>query len=111
VLRSEGVPVASGVSRLMSDNPLFERQLAYGRNHCPFACHLYKGRGKYSIPELSNAKRLQNEEYLGFFQIGWPNTPQDMDDIVRAFGKIMANRGRLANNSSIVRESVFVPGR
>ncbi|MBW7941274.1 MAG: DegT/DnrJ/EryC1/StrS family aminotransferase, partial [Candidatus Kuenenia stuttgartiensis] len=77
VLRAEGIPVASGVARLMSDNPLFQRQLAYGKDHCPFSCHLYKRRGKYSIPDMPNARRLQDEEYLGFFQVGWPNTIKD----------------------------------
>ncbi|MBU4288997.1 MAG: DegT/DnrJ/EryC1/StrS family aminotransferase [Proteobacteria bacterium] len=110
VLRSEGIPVASGISRLMSDNPLFQRQLAYGSNHCPFACHLYKGRGKYSIPELPNAKRLQNEEYLGFFQIGWPNTISDMDDIVKGFKKILANKKYLSN-IDLSKTDIFISGR
>ena len=110
VLRSEGIPVASGVSRLMSDNPLFQRQLAYGSNHCPFACHLYKGRGKYSIPELPNAKKLQNEEYLGFFQIGWPNTICDMDDIVKGFKKILANKEYLSS-IDLLKTDTFIPGR
>ena len=111
VLRSEGIPVASGVPRLMSENPLFQRQLAYGKNHCPFSCHLYKGRGKYAIPGLSNAKRLQNEEYLGFFQIGWPNTIEDMDDIVAGFGKIMANRDKLSEITELAKTNIFVSGR
>ena len=35
-LRAEGIPVATGVGRLMSDNELFLRRLAYGRAHYPF---------------------------------------------------------------------------
>lgn len=111
VLRSEGIPVASGIARLMSENPLFQRQLAYGRNHCPFSCHLYKRRGKYSIPELPNAKRLQNEEYLGFFQVGWPNTIADMDDIVEGFRKIMANKKYLSKMSDLSKKNIFISGR
>ena len=111
VLRSEGIPVASGISRLMSENPLFQRQLAYGKNHCPFSCHLYKGRGKYSIPDLPNAKRLQNEEYLGFFQVGWPNTTEDMDDIVEGFRKVMANKGHLSKMSEPSDRRTFISGR
>ncbi len=111
ILRTEGIPVASGISRLMSDNPLFQRQLAYGRNGCPFSCHLYKGRGTYSIPELPNAKRLQNEEYLGFFQIGWPNTKDDMDDIIKAFEKILHNKQRLKQESKNLSKNEFISGR
>ena len=110
VLRSEGIPVASGVYRLISDNPLFQRQLAYGKKHCPFSCHLYKRWGKYSIPELPNAKRLQNEEYLGFFQIGWPNTIEDMSDIVAGFRKIVANKAILSK-MPLSKTNLFISGR
>ena len=111
VLRSEGIPAASGVSRLMSDHPLFQRQLAYGKNHCPFSCHLYEKRGNYSIPDLPNAKRLQDEEYLGFFQIGWPNKIEDMDDIVEGFRKIAANKANLSEMSGSSKTNIFIPGR
>jgi dTDP-4-amino-4,6-dideoxygalactose transaminase len=111
VLRTEGIPVASGVSRLMSDHPLFQRQLAYGKNHCPFSCHLYKGRGKYKIPDLPNARRLQDEEYLGFFQVGWPNAVEDMDDIVEGFRKILANKVKLAGMPGSSKANTFISGR
>lgn len=111
VLRSEGIPVASGISRLTSEHPLFQRQLAYGKNHCPFSCHLYKRNGKYSIPDMPNAKRLQNEEYLGFFQVGWPNTIKDTDDIVKGFRKIMANKNYLSKISDLSKTNIFTPGR
>lgn len=111
VLRSEGIPVASGISRLMSENPLFQRQLAFGKKHCPFSCHLYKRRNKYFIPELTNAKRLQNEEYLGFFQMGWPNTLKDMDDIIKGFKKIMANKNYLSKMPITTKKNIFTSGR
>jgi len=111
VLRSEGIPVASGVSRLMCDNPMFQNKIAFGKNHFPF---LYNREGKkreYSIPDLPNARRLQDEEYLGFFQIGWPNTIEDMEDIVKGFKKIMANKDKLANRISLANDELFVSGR
>lgn len=110
VLRSEGIPVANGISRLMSDNPMFKKKLAYGKNHCPFSCHLYERRDRYLIPELPNAKRLQNEEYLGFFQVGWPNTIEDMDDIVKAFKKILDNKNYLSK-IDLSKTNLFIPGR
>ncbi|HWQ95966.1 MAG TPA: DegT/DnrJ/EryC1/StrS family aminotransferase [Candidatus Methylomirabilis sp.] len=111
VLRSEGIPTASGIPRLISENPLFQRQLAYGKNHCPFSCHLYNRREKYSIPDLPDAKKLQNEEYLGFFQIGWPNTVEDMDDIIKAFRKIMENRSFLSKMPDLSKANTFISGR
>ena len=109
-LRAEGIPVSSGVSRLMSDNPLFQRTLAYGQGGCPFSCHLYERRGKYGIPPLQKAKQLQEEEYLGFFQIGWPNGREDMDDIIYGFNKILANKKRL-EGESVDKDNSFISGR
>ena len=111
VLRSEGIPAADGISRLMSDHPLFQRQLAYGSDHCPFSCHLYRNKGRYAIGELPNARKLQEHEYLGFFQMGWPNTLEDMDEIVQAFKKILDNKHHLSGKASIFDTNGFVSGR
>ncbi|MBA4349527.1 MAG: hypothetical protein C0415_06025 [Thermodesulfovibrio sp.] len=111
VLRAEGIPAASGISRLMSDNPMFQRQIAYGKNHYPFSYNSNGTLKKYSIPEMPNARRLQDEEYLGFFQIGWPNAIEDMDDIVRAFRKIMGNKNALIDFSGIEMKKTFISGR
>ena len=61
VLRQEGIPVATGV-------PVF-----------PPGCLL----------NSLNAWELQYFQYLGFYQIGWPNTYEDMWDIVKGFKKII----------------------
>lgn len=111
VLRSEGIPVASGVSRLMSDNPMFQKQIAFGKQHFPFSYNQDCDKREYTIPALPNARKLQEEEYLGFFQIGWPNTLEDMDDIVNAFTKIIANRDRLVNNQVLGKKGRFISGR
>lgn len=81
-LRAEGIPVATGVGRLMSDNELFRRGLLGGRDHSPGG--------------LPNAQQVHDREYLAFFLAGWPNTPEDMDDIAAAFAKIAADRDELA---------------
>jgi len=111
VLRSEGIPVASGISRLMSDNPMFQKQIAFGKQHFPFSYTKNFDKRKYSIPPLPNARKLQEEEYLGFFQIGWPNTPEDMDDIVYAFKKIISNKESLVKNQVLRNAIRFVSGR
>jgi len=111
VLRSEGIPVASGIARLMSENPLFQRRIAYGKNHCPFSCHAYARRHEYTIPDLPNATRLQKEEYLGFFQIGWPNTLEDMNDILKGFRKIMTNKNYLIKFQDPIKKDAFTLGR
>lgn len=95
-LRAEGIPVATGVGRLMSDNILFRRKLAYGRSSHPFVQSSYSGHVEYDPQQLPNAHQAHDIEYLGFFLMGHPNTPLDMDDIVAAFEKIVAGRAALA---------------
>ena len=81
--RKNNIPVSTGVGRLISEHPMFTRQIAYGLGKCPFSCHLYNT--NYTISEMPNAQKLNQEEYLGFFQIGWPNKVKDMKDIVAGF--------------------------
>ena len=65
-LRSEGIPVSTGFPRLMNENPFT----------------------KGDLRETPIAKDINEHKYLGFFQIGYPNTIEDMQDIVEAFQKI-----------------------
>ncbi len=95
-LRAEGIPLATGVGRLMSGHPMFLRKLAFGRGHCPFSCHLHGGNVEYDAAKLPAVHMVHDREYLGFFLMGWPNAESDMDDIVSAFEKVMDWREELA---------------
>lgn len=77
------INVSKGINRLVSEHPMFKKQIAYGSNHCPFSCHLYNK--KFIITETPVAKKLNEHEYLGFFQIGWPSKIKDMKRIVETF--------------------------
>ena len=90
-LRAEGIPVFTGYQRLLSDHPMFKRKIAAGLGHYPWDSAHHKGQVDYSQLELPNARKLVGSEFLGFLQMGWPNTPSDMDDILRAFEKIIDN--------------------
>lgn len=71
-LIAEGVPVSTGMHRLLCDHELT----------------------KNSFATVPNARKL-NKQYLGFFQTGWPNTQEDMSDIINTIKKIMDNKGEL----------------
>jgi len=91
-LRAEGIPVATGVYRLMSENEIFTRRIAYGWRHRPFSDSAVE----YRRESLPVAHRVHDHEYLAFFLAGWPNTTSDMDDIAAAFERIVAHRDDLA---------------
>lgn len=94
-LRSEGIPVATGVGRLMSDHPMFLRRIAYGLTGWPFTAS-----ADYNPARLAVAHRVHDQQYLGFFLLGWPNSEEDMGDIVRAFEKIASNLKELRDFSA-----------
>lgn len=86
-LRAEGVPVATGFPRLMNQNPLF-------RGNADFT------------PE---ARRANDETCFGFFQIGYPNTANDMDDILSAIDKVTGCRDELLSwNEAGESKSLFL---
>ncbi|MBI3543653.1 MAG: DegT/DnrJ/EryC1/StrS family aminotransferase, partial [Deltaproteobacteria bacterium] len=89
-LRAEGIPVATGFPRLLNENPYTREDVS----HTP------------------NAKALNDEKYLAFFQVGNPNTPDDMQDIVRAVAKLEQNFGELARlNDEFSRKREYTTGR
>lgn len=59
-LTKNNIPVSTGIPRLLNRHPYYK-----------------------NLPNvyLSNAEKLNNQ-YLGFFQIGWPNTKKEMQKIV-----------------------------
>lgn len=68
-LRAEGIPVSTGFPRLLNENPFTQENV-----------------------ELTPvANEINNNCYLGFFQIGYPNTISDMQDIVDGIAKIENN--------------------
>lgn len=90
-LRAEGIPVGSGYLRLMPDNPVFQRKIAFGRKGCPWSCHLYGGNADYGIERFPVAQDLIKNKFIWFYHIHAPNTPADMDDAVAAFRKVFGN--------------------
>ena len=94
-LRAEGIPVGTGYARIMPDNPLFLKKIAYGKQQCPFSCPYYGrdvdyGGGRYPV-----ARDFINNKQLSFQLISRPNTLEDMKDVVKVFDKLYANMEQL----------------
>ena len=101
-LRAEGIPVATGVGRLMSDNMLFQRRIAFGSKGFPFT----ENKTDYSPALLPVAHKIHDSQYLGFFLCGYPNTTDDMDDIVKSFEKIGKGIAELSEHEKKNRPAV-----
>lgn len=89
-LRAEGIPVATGFPRLLNENP-------YTRE---------------DVSLTPTAKSVNEETYLGFFQVGHPNGLSDMDDIIAALAKLKENFDALrAHDADYRKKREYVLGR
>ena len=85
---AEGIPVGPGYPRPLYHNPLFQDRQAYGKQGCPFTCHLYGGTVSYAKGLCPVAEDLCARSALWTFVVRPPATIQDMQDIVAAFQKV-----------------------
>ncbi len=88
-LRAEGIPVATGFPRLMNENLIF----------------------KDNADMTPDALKVNNDNCIGFFQIGYPNTENDMDDIIVAVNKIVSKLDVLRNLNNLSHKTNFNSGR
>jgi dTDP-4-amino-4,6-dideoxygalactose transaminase len=88
-LIAEGIPVGSGYPRPLYHNPLFQERMAYGKQGCPFTCHLYQGTVSYAKGLCPVAEDLCAQSALWTFVVRPPATIADMDDIIHAFEKVI----------------------
>ncbi len=88
-LRAEGIPVAGGYGRMMHENPMFVRRIAYGTRGYPWSAYYREGEGpRYGKGTLPISEAV-NDQFIWFKFINPPNTTRDMDDVVRAFDKVL----------------------
>jgi len=87
-LNNFGIPFTAGYSRMMHENPIFSKQIAY-KNGWPYSYSknkkLKKNYGKGSLPISENL----NKNFLWFKYIHPPNTKKQMNFIISSFDKIL----------------------
>lgn len=94
-LRAEGIPVGGGYPRLMPDNPMFQKKIAYGSKGCPWSCHLYTGKITYEQGAFPVARELIASRFIWFYHVHPPNTASDMVQAAEAFRKVFNNLDEL----------------
>jgi|TARA_Y100000031_G_scaffold157145_1_gene216718 dTDP-4-amino-4,6-dideoxygalactose transaminase len=97
-LRAEGIPVGSGYLRLMNENPIFLKKIAYGKDQCPWSCHLSDFKRDYKVGDFQVAENLIKEKFIWFYHINRPNGIEDMNDVSRAFRKVFDELDFLGEN-------------
>lgn len=92
-LKAEGIEVSPGCSHPLYMNPLFLNKTAYGKG-CPFICKFYNKEIEYQkglCPKTEEACKSA----IWLNQIRPPATLEDMQDIIKAFKKIIENKNEL----------------
>lgn len=94
-LREEGVPVGSGYTRLMNENPIFTRKIAYGKDRCPWSCHLYGRETEEKLEDFTVGTELIRKRFIWFYHIFRPNGLEEMEKVAQAFKKVFGAMERL----------------
>lgn len=83
-----GIPFTGGYGRMMHENPIFSKQIAY-KNGCPYFCLRNKSlKKKYGTGSLPISENL-NKNFLWFKFIHPPNDRKQMNHIILSFKKIL----------------------
>jgi perosamine synthetase len=99
-LIAEGIPMSPGYPRPLYHNPLFQDRMAYGKQGCPFTCHLYEGTVSYAKGLCPVAEDLCAQSALWTFVVRPPATIRDMQDIVTAFEKVWEHSSALTKENA-----------
>ena len=85
-VKAEGVPIQPHTTSELYMDPIFQKQLGYGRSNCPFRCPLYRGRLNYRENLCPTAKRIGEES---FRLLVHPTIErEDLDDVITAINKV-----------------------
>jgi len=94
-LQSEGISVGAGYVKPIYLEPIFQSQVAYGNQHCPFSCPLYKGTVSYSKGLCPETEKMHFDELLTTDICKYPNTKKEVDEFLEAVEKIIIHMKEL----------------
>lgn len=98
-LRAEGIPVGLGYVRPIYLEPMYQKQIAFGRDGFPFTYSGYKGIVNYAPGICPVAEKMHFQEIIcgDFCHAGLAFC--DLDDIIAAFEKVFNNLDELQEKS------------
>jgi dTDP-4-amino-4,6-dideoxygalactose transaminase len=93
--RAEGIPLAGGYVQPLYLAPMYQKKLAQGKSGFPFVGPHYQGKPDYSRGICPVTERMHFEELFYHDLMRPPLRESDMDDIFRAFEKILNHSEKL----------------
>jgi perosamine synthetase len=89
---TEGVKIGAGYVKPIYLQPLFQQKTVYDDSGCPWICEKYKGSVDYSKGICPVTERMHEDVLITHELMRPPMTKDDLDDVVKAFEKVMRNR-------------------
>lgn len=87
-ITAEGIPISGGYVKPLYLNPLYTEKRAFAFRH-------YRGKRKYEKGLCPNTEALHEKELVLTEVCRSPATQEDMDDIINAIEKVIANKDEL----------------
>ena len=94
-LQCEGFPAGSGYVEPIYFQPLYQKQIVYGRKGCPFNCKHVERIPDYHIGLCPVTEKMYHEELIVFKICRFPHEKDDIDLFVKAIEKIIENKEKL----------------
>ena len=88
----EGVNLSGGYVKPLYLEPMYQNLIAYGEKGCPFKCPMYDGILNYDKGLCPVTEKLHEKELFGHEFMRPSMTKDYLDDVVRAFEKVMSHR-------------------
>jgi len=95
---AEGIPCGAAYVQPIYLEPMYQQRIAHGSKGYPFAAPEYKGSVNYSKGICPVCERMYEEDLVLLPVCNFPNTIADMDDVIKAFDKVIANLDELKSN-------------
>ncbi|MBP7506965.1 MAG: DegT/DnrJ/EryC1/StrS family aminotransferase [Prolixibacteraceae bacterium] len=93
-LNAEGMDFYVSYMKPLYLQPIYQEQIGFGKQGCPFKCPLYKGVVDYKRGICPNAEKLE-DIVISTEMVRPPQTFEDMDEIADAIKKVIKNRDEL----------------
>ncbi len=90
-LRAEGIPCGTGYVRPLYLEPAYQKRIGYGRNGFPFGCEKNRSVVSYERGLCPVCEKMHLEQLLTLGACHANIMRSDLDDIVRAFEKVLSN--------------------
>lgn len=106
-IRAEGITIGTSYLRLMYENPVFLKRIAYGTQGCPFTCPFGSGNVHYNHGDCPVGEDLIQNKFIWFHHIHRPNNKEDMKTVVEAFKKVFGHLDELKSWVPLEKKLVY----